>query len=97
MTTKHTPSPWHTNNNFGNLQIISEEEKVIARLLNHPDDEIGFKIAESNAKLIAAAPDLLEALIDMVQIVELLFRSTNNPEEGSIGGKARAAIAKATA
>jgi hypothetical protein len=45
----------------------------------------------ANARLIAAAPDLLEALKDMVDLVELLC-----PFDGPQQRKARAAIARAT-
>ncbi len=42
---------------------------------------------ESNARLIAACPDLLEALVEMVEIAEA---------QGHLVPRARAAIAKAT-
>ena len=45
----------------------------------------------ANARLIAAAPDLLEALKLMVEIVELVV-----PFEGASMRRARAAITKAT-
>ena len=47
--------------------------------------------ARANTRLIAAAPDLLEALKDMVDLVELLC-----PFDGPQQRKARAAIARAT-
>jgi hypothetical protein len=50
----------------------------------------------ANAKLIAAAPDLLEALQEVVPIIEHLLMIRGDPQPGSIGHKAREAISKAT-
>lgn len=67
--------------------------------------EYGYKAAmevkenelETNARLISAAPDILEALIELTQLTEsLLFNTMGEPKPGSIGHKCRAAIAKAT-
>jgi hypothetical protein len=57
MTTQHTPGPWKTLKTFGGVTIILDpEDKSVAYLrgYKHP--------YKSNARLIAAAPDLLEAL-----------------------------------
>ena len=55
MTTKHTPAPWSVSFYTG---AIESGEKVVAT--------VNYRISEgnpdNNAKLIAAAPDLLEAL-----------------------------------
>lgn len=53
----HTPGPWHVNNNFPWLvNGPPEAPGVIVDTKEHCDDE-----AEANARLIAAAPELLEA------------------------------------
>ncbi len=54
-------------------------------------DEVEKLSGESNARLIAAAPDLLEALQDLFHSFEMA-----DAIECDIGRKARAAIAKAT-
>ena len=54
------------------------------QLLTHPD-----------IRLIEAAPDLLEALKEVVPLLEAALMIYGEPEPGSIGFKARAAIAKA--
>lgn len=61
---KHTPGPWHTMDarSFGVPYIITDGKITIAQSYE------GFskEDTEANAKLIAAAPDLLEALKNLV-------------------------------
>jgi hypothetical protein len=63
MKTLHTPAPWQVDYS-GNchIGITDKNERTIAfcNLQNEDGDE-----DEANAKLIAAAPDLLEALQDI--------------------------------
>lgn len=70
MNTKHTEGPWQIGNKNGNLinYIFSEDGEHIA--------EVSFltvnpKRREANAKLIAAAPDLLSALKAIQEELEL--------------------------
>lgn len=59
METKHTKGKWKaTENNYNKVAsiLIQAGALIVADVHN-------LKEAESNAKLIAAAPDLLEALI----------------------------------
>ncbi len=91
MRAKHTPGPW--------LQVgawVEVERDDIPDICTCNPRDIGqdhlkwnWKTVHANARLIAAAPDLLEALKDVL------------PELESIGPlekfeRARAAIAKAT-
>lgn len=56
MTTKHTPGPWGFYNlTPGNLVVETREGRRIADVAG-----IDFE-ADANARLIATAPDLLEA------------------------------------
>lgn len=60
MNTKHTPGPWVIDHVDNSEAVISREDITwsIATCFCEPmDDEV-----RANAKLIAAAPDLLEAL-----------------------------------
>lgn len=98
---KHTPGPWiGAGPSFGDplprytTEIVTEYEgedeevRSICELpFAHHDDE-----NEANARLIAAAPELLEALKEAINLIETL-----SPIEGQTVRKARAAIAKAEA
>ena len=58
--TSHTPGPWHTNEgSHPSDQVFDAQGHIIAdcKWTNHI-----HTIREANARLIAAAPELLEAL-----------------------------------
>ena len=57
MTNKHTPAPW-------DARWMMHNNRVSQYLVTH--DNL-YEQAEANAKLIAAAPDLLALLIDLVE------------------------------
>ena len=78
---KHTPGPWHTAGEQG-VQIRSAKDQI-AKVWTMRGNEW-----KANARLIAAAPELLEALQDMVSDHASLSAATL--------AFARAAIAKAT-
>ena len=56
MTTKHTPAPWDYVDDFVFSAVTGEGIADV-------DYDNDSKINHANAKLIAAAPELLEALI----------------------------------
>lgn len=63
---KHTPGPWKTSIDYGrnpgsviDASVLAPNGSEIARMI-HANAAIS-QAAESNANLIAAAPDLLEA------------------------------------
>ena len=96
MTTKHTPGPWTTYNPstaqlYYSLRITSETDghDVAALIPNGKNAERW----EANARLIAAAPDLLAALDEMLGDAETMNAPYRND---AICERARAAIAKAT-
>lgn len=111
---KHTPGPWHVvDRNWQISTVFSSSGDEIARCLISPesDDDVDRKfelIKEANSRLIAAAPELLEALIWMVAndetnegdepVESLDGESWNDCNKYWIDGlnRARAAIAKAT-
>ena len=81
---KHTPAPWKFFELGGSIEI--DEGVVIADIRGWHRSE---KTAIANAILIAAAPDLLEALIEILDSPAETFTAHT-------WDKARAAIAKAT-
>lgn len=83
MNTEHTPGPWGIEiSTSSSVIFICTDEREIAVI-----SEVGSDEDETNARLIAAAPDLLEALIAVVAVAD---RRTVEFD------KARAAIARAT-
>lgn len=98
----HTPGPWSINGPY-HIQADTEPSalpKVLAHIIQGYGVSLEEKIA--NARLIAAAPELLEALRELV--IELLDTTVNDRGELVINDQgtfnlyvtqARAAIAKA--
>ena len=76
METKHTPGPWKS---FELRKMVSKTTEIfsgdplttdpIIRILHN---ENSIKESEANAKLIAAAPDLLEAAIKAKEYLEFI-------------------------
>jgi hypothetical protein len=91
---KHTPGPWVVESGRLHHYIKTESGRDVAEVIN----PIPYKCERSlaDAHLIAAAPDLLEALqLVMHEVVE----SGNDTQQfgwGKANAAARAAIAKAT-
>ena len=89
---KHTPGPWQAcdvgdySDYDGRCRVILGNDLRIAVVLGDHDE------SAANARLIAAAPDLLEELEDMVSLVEYLMNDSYDSKETA---EARAAIARA--
>jgi len=64
MKTSHTPGTWHAHDG----QIYPEETGKTLALIPYFDAE--NKEQEANAKLIAAAPELLDACISTLQSLD---------------------------
>ena len=95
---KHTPAPWEsvTKHNHGTF-IYGKDDRAPVEFCCIAEIGMNYDFGESNAQLISAAPDLLEALIRLLPMAE--------DDALQYGGKpdcddditfARAAIAKAT-
>ena len=87
---KHTPGPWTVtrvskSTILKDLYVSASPERVARVVL--PATANSIDEYEANARLIAAAPDLLEALKGFMDGAEAMGWNTD---------KARAAIAKAT-
>lgn len=82
MIAKHTPGPWEID--YGYNRIIKSIGPCV------PDEYAGsawLEVTEANARLIAAAPDLLEFAKEWLD--------RQGSDENYMTAKARAAIAKA--
>lgn len=87
----HTRGPWHTGHNvYGHSQlaVMTDHAVLVAEVVDWPLEEV----TESNARLIAAAPDLLAACEWLISAI-----GEGSRDEHMIYAKeqARAAIAKA--
>ena len=93
METKHTPGPWEQGTQVnGSTTLVARMKTgfVVAEMRNvHFREE-----AEANARLIAAAPDLLESLRELAELAVLQFGMPPPGADGTLQ-KALAAIAKA--
>ncbi|CAN0620436.1 conserved protein of unknown function [Burkholderia multivorans] len=84
---KHTPGPWTVHHRMRDCVTFEGRDGTENLFLENIDGYYACQ-NEADAHLIAAAPDLLEALREVI----------DTPHLGGKGGfqKARAAIAKAT-
>jgi hypothetical protein len=82
MSRSHTPAPWH--NGWG--KIVDSEGKAICM--------VTYRKNGYNDLLLAAAPDLLVALRDLLEDAVALGICESNMSGSAVA--ARAAIAKAT-
>jgi hypothetical protein len=97
MSDKHTPGPWHADGleiwatKAVRFNLTTVGTPMIAAVCAHADME-GGSPANANARLIAAAPDLLESLQEIVAAAD----GAGWSQLDATLAKARAAIAKAT-
>lgn len=91
MSAKHTPGPWSTASDpchfDSQTTVVAANGARVAEVTGSAFDE-----AEANARLIAAAPDLLEACKAFVAH----YPMGTNPFLDDAFRAARAAIARAT-
>jgi hypothetical protein len=95
-TSAHTPGPWEVNGTT--IETIASPSVVIGRAYDAEDSGGGVESnseAEANARLIAAAPELLAALRGLVEDYEGAYGG-NDEDAPKALTDARAAIAKAT-
>ena len=97
MTTKHTPGPWyvgsgtHEGRNIYSVASVTDDEGFTYQPIVASAEDDGIKCWDANARLIAAAPDLLAALDAL--LLRYVMAIGN---EGIECHQARAAIRKAT-
>ncbi|WP_225037905.1 hypothetical protein [Pseudomonas aeruginosa] len=89
----HTPGPWVSRNNmvFGGKKCICSNVNAASPNPQNIAEDVAMSIA--NARLMAAAPDLLEALQQAVTSMQ----DSGYPNDSLVIRAARQAITKATA
>lgn len=93
---QHTPGPWVTDKDVGHEAVLGADGALVADCaifglhVNRSQE-----INKANARLIAAAPELLEALERMADVAEKSGLTVFN-EEFTALANARYVIAKAT-
>ena len=105
MNTKHTPGPW-TNTPMQDTIWANDGDTMVARIADLPWKETpsGRRTSDceteyANARLIAAAPELLEALQSFVSLCPSPEGLGGHAPIGAffvIAEKARTAISRAT-
>jgi len=93
---KHTPGPWivYPETNGSEICAVDMEPGLPIRAAIAKVDTFNYGEWIGNARLIAAAPDLLEALEELVDLFGGLV-SGEYPPDGFTTQPARDAIAKA--
>lgn len=101
MSTKHTPRPWFVKFVGGAFLVRAEKRhakdwRVVAQVVLHERED------EANARLIAAAPDLLECLKELLDAMYesdgaygIVRTGVKNAGDAEIIQRCDAAIAKA--
>jgi hypothetical protein len=96
MSAAHTAGPWETEaNENGDCHVMSSDGTAIADMAC---DYSGIELLsehEANARLIAAAPDMIYSLKEFIALVDMGVNPVTGGD-GYVVQKARAAISKAT-
>lgn len=90
MNVQHTPGPWKAQP--GENFVTDGRDIVICEMHRHHTDEQ----VKANARLIAAAPDLLVSLQALFALPEYDGTKVTSLHRISVKEKVRAAISKAT-
>lgn len=82
---KHTPGPWHVMraakpDNVGGYDcaVVTPDRLILAEAFERPSRDVTFP-AEANARLIAAAPELLEVCKDALATIGKQSRFWDDP------------------
>ena len=93
MKAKHTTGPWVIDWNVSRLDIFgADETTLVASLRRSPLSQAIDEAARANARLIAAAPELLDSLSE---IFDYAGGADSALHDEYVMDRARAAIAKA--
>ncbi len=97
MSTQHTPGPWQYGFEGGTVAFILEADGTTVAKLSTTENSTAHRSLPANARLIAAAPDLLNLVKGSRQLVQDKLDSGYDIEYWQqILSEIDAAIAKAT-
>ena len=100
MNTKHTPGPWHISSASKNAINAERNNKLIGIGTTYHDPDsvyfIGQDEAIANARLIAAAPELLASVHALLDIIHDDLTHERQEDHREALNAAKNAIAKAT-
>lgn len=89
MKTKHTKGNWQKEGELDNLEVTAEHPKTgihdrICKVVNWEtaDRLPRYEEYEANAKLIAAAPEMLKELNELIKIATLIHK--NRPDKYNV-------------
>lgn len=89
MTTKHTPGPWYIRKGYKDVWIFTEDKRggqEVAQVNGDTLQEGTTEAQEADARLIAAAPDMAEALqYAREALIEIHERDCDNMADGIAG------------
>ncbi len=91
MDTKHTPGPWTVVDDGSYSSCLAEVGNLIVSARHEVHDRLNDDVNEANARLVAAAPELLEALQAIIDGPGL-----SSVPDNDVQALITAAIAKAT-
>jgi hypothetical protein len=96
---KLTPGPWALDcaEEDAYYRCIMAQQKIVARVMLRGIMGNKLDYAEANARLIAAAPEIYDALRDVFEYLDAIPESAagGDDEAVNLARKCRAAIAKA--
>ena len=100
MSAKHTPGPWYCLPEYSNGGEVHSAAGIICDASIGRNEREEYQKAhraesEANARLIAAAPELLEALVACNELLAGFLSESQNGLHRAAIEMARAAIAKA--
>lgn len=96
---KHTPGPWFEQTGFSDdVEITAESREGMVAICSM---DLGFTghigvEQEANARLIAAAPCMFEALVEVLEALDVSRNGGEYPSFEAWEAKARDAITRAT-
>jgi hypothetical protein len=95
----HTPGPWEVDRHYWTIQRRLPEGADSGELIEVFGRLTGGENSEANARLIAAAPDMLKALDECLALFDMVTALDDHGSNavGQAENLIRTAIAKATA